>query len=45
MVYIALTLAMGLAGVATYLFFLRRGQFDNSEEVKYQLFRDEEKSQ
>ncbi|MEC7840231.1 MAG: cbb3-type cytochrome oxidase assembly protein CcoS [Chlamydiota bacterium] len=41
-VYIAISIAMGLAGIATYIYYLRQGQFDDNEDVKYQLFREEE---
>lgn len=40
--YLIATLLMGIAGGAVYLFYLRRGQFDDPEDVKYQLFRNEE---
>ncbi|MEM1282005.1 MAG: cbb3-type cytochrome oxidase assembly protein CcoS [Chlamydiota bacterium] len=40
--YIALTIATGLAGVLIYIYFLKKGQFDDPEEVKYQLFREDE---
>jgi cbb3-type cytochrome oxidase maturation protein len=40
--YILSSLAMGLAGLLIYLYYMRNGQFDDSEEVKYQIFRDEE---
>lgn len=43
MPYIALSIATGLAGIALYIYFLRKGQFEDVEEVKYQLFREEEK--
>lgn len=36
------SLALGLAGVAVYIYYLRKGQFDDPEDVKYQMFRDEE---
>lgn len=39
--YIALSIATGVAGIGVYLYFLRKGQFDDSEEVKYQLFRED----
>ena len=42
LVYIALTIASGLAGVFIYIYYLRKGQFDNMEDVKYQMFRDDE---
>lgn len=40
--YIASALSMGLAGLLIYLYYLKKGQFDDPEDVKYQLFRDEE---
>ena len=36
------SLALGLAGVAVYIYYLRKGQFDDPEDVKYQMFRNEE---
>jgi nitrogen fixation-related uncharacterized protein len=42
LVYIALTLATGLAGIGIYIYFLKQGQFDDPEDVKYQLFREDE---
>jgi homoserine kinase len=30
-----------VAGLAIYIYYLRKGQFENPEEVKYQLFREE----
>lgn len=41
-VYIALSIVTGLAGIVTYIYFLRKGQFEDSEEIKYQLFREDE---
>jgi len=41
-VYIAISIAMGIAGIGTYIYFLRRGQFENVEEVKYRLFHEEQ---
>lgn len=40
--YIASSIALGLAGLIMYIYYLRKGQFDDPEDVKYQLFRDEE---
>ncbi len=40
--YIALTIATGLAGIIIYIYYLKQGQFDDQEDVKYQLFREEE---
>jgi hypothetical protein len=42
MSYIAFSIASGLAGIAIYVYFMRQGQFEESEEIKYQLFREEE---
>jgi cbb3-type cytochrome oxidase maturation protein len=36
------SLALGVAGVLAYIYYLRKGQFDDPEDVKYQMFRDEE---
>ena len=35
------SIVAALAGLGLYIYFLRKGQFDDDEEVKYQLFRDE----
>jgi cbb3-type cytochrome oxidase maturation protein len=40
--YIVSAVALGLAGLLTYVYYLYQGQFDDPEDVKYQLFRDEE---
>jgi len=40
--YIAVSVAMGLAGALVYIYYQRKGQFDDMEDVKYQLFREEE---
>jgi cbb3-type cytochrome oxidase maturation protein len=40
--YILLSLAMGIAGILIYVYYLRKGQFDDPEDVKYQLFREDE---
>lgn len=34
--------AIALAGLFVYIYFFQKGQFDDPEDVKYQLFRDEE---
>jgi nitrogen fixation-related uncharacterized protein len=34
--------AFGLAGLLVYVYYLCKGQFEDSEDVKYQMFRDEE---
>jgi cbb3-type cytochrome oxidase maturation protein len=36
---ILITLLAGFAGLALYLYYWKRGQFEDSEDVKYQLFR------
>ena len=35
-----LTLTSSLAGISVFIYYLRLGQFDNCEEVKYQVFHD-----
>lgn len=35
------TLLMALAGVVIYVYYHRKGQFEDQEEVKYQIFRDD----
>lgn len=30
-----------LAGLAIYVYYLKKGQFDDSESIKYQLFRED----
>ena len=36
------SILLGLGGMIVYIYFLKKGQFENSEDVKYQMFRDEE---
>ena len=38
---IILTFLGGVVGIGMLLYFLSRGQFDDAEEIKYQMFRDE----
>jgi cbb3-type cytochrome oxidase maturation protein len=38
---LASSLLLGLGGLAVYIYYLRQGQFDDPEDVKYQLFREE----
>lgn len=33
---------MGLVGVVIYLYYMKSGQFEDPEDVKYQLFRDDQ---
>lgn len=40
--YIVSSIAFGLVGLVVYLYYLYQGQFEEDEDVKYQLFRDEE---
>lgn len=40
--YFAITISFALAGMLVYVYYLRKGQFDDPEDVKYQMFRDEE---
>lgn len=39
------SLALALAGLAIYIYYFQKGQFDDPEDVKYQLFRDEEEKE
>ncbi len=36
------TLTMALAGISIYIYYFLNGQFDDPEDVKYQMFREEE---
>ena len=38
------SLILGLGGIGIYVLYLRKGQFDDPEDVKYQMFRDEDKN-
>ncbi len=40
--YLASSVAMALVGLVLFIYFLRKGQFDNIEEAKYQMFREDE---
>lgn len=39
---ICITLASGLAAFLIFVYYVRKGQFDASEEVKYQIFHEDE---
>lgn len=39
--YIVSSLALGLAGLLVYIYYLHNGQFDDPEEAKYQMFRED----
>lgn len=40
--YIASSIAFGLAGLLIYLYYWNKGQFDDEEDIKYQIFRNED---
>lgn len=40
--FIAGTISFALSGMLIYIYYLQKGQFDDPEDVKYQMFRDEE---
>lgn len=35
------SIAAALGGLGLYIYYLRKGQFDDEEDVKYQLFRED----
>lgn len=39
---LAVSIMMGLAGLWIYLYYWNKGQFEDEEDVKYQIFREEE---
>lgn len=41
-VFLFSTLLVALAGLLAYLYFLKNGQFEDMEDVKYQVFHEEE---
>lgn len=40
--YIVVTLAFGIAGGVIYFYFQKKGQFEDPEEPKYQMLRDDQ---
>lgn len=36
------TITAGFTGLVVFLYFLRKGQFDDIEDIKYQLFRNDQ---
>ena len=36
------SLVLGIGGIIVYTYYLKKGQFDDPEDVKYQMFRDDE---
>lgn len=45
LIEIAVTSLAGLAGLLVFVYFLRKGQFEDHEEVKYQLFHHDDENQ
>ena len=35
------SIAASLGGLGIYIYYLRKGQFEDEEEIKYQLFRED----
>lgn len=40
--YIISSLSLGFAGLIVYIYYLKKGQFDDQEEVKYQIFHEDD---
>lgn len=40
--FLILSLISGLGALAVFIYYLKKGQFEDPEEPKYQMFRDEE---
>lgn len=40
--YFVSSLALALAGALVYVYYLKKGQFEKNEDVKYQMLREEE---
>jgi len=40
--YIASSIAMGLSFLLIYAYYMRKGQFEDTEDVKFQMFREDE---
>ena len=38
---LASSLLLGLGSLGIYIYFLHKGQFDDPEDVKYQMFRED----
>lgn len=43
--YLLSTLVFGFVGFGVYLYGFKKGMFDDLEDVKYQMFRDEEQGE
>lgn len=39
--YFLSSLLMGVGGIIIYIYYLQKGQFDDPEDVKYQIFRED----
>lgn len=39
---LASSIFLGIGGLIVYIYYLKKGQFEDPEDVKYQMFRDEE---
>ena len=42
--FLILSLAGGIGGLAVFIYYLKKGQFEDPEDPKYQIFRDEEEN-
>lgn len=42
--YLLSTTLLSICGLMAFVYFARKGQFDDAEDVKYQMFRDENES-
>lgn len=42
MVHLYSSIALGLAGLLLYIYYARKGQFEDLEDTKYQMFRDDD---
>jgi cbb3-type cytochrome oxidase maturation protein len=40
--FLLLSLIGGLGGLIVFIYYLKKGQFEDPEEPKYQIFREEE---
>ena len=39
--YLLSSIFMALGALLIYIYYLKKGQFDDLEDIKYQMFRDE----
>ncbi|MBN9377262.1 MAG: cbb3-type cytochrome oxidase assembly protein [Chlamydiales bacterium] len=42
--YLLSTILLSLCGLIAFVYFARQGQFDDIEDIKYQMFREEEEN-